>query len=181
MRKFVLWVATLAAAFASSQASAATLADPFTIVFGNTCMLHFYSQDTLRHEMAANAEQLPPDKAAFFLGGGTGTAWVLPEDAGGYVVALRDDNFCAVYARHADVVAAHLGFKSLVASSPPSLEAKELDKSQAGPNTETLKSVAYSWSRPEDKTELVFILTTSSESAPMVQAMASVALSKKEP
>ena len=180
MRKSVLLVATIAASLASSQVPAATLTDPFTIVFGNTCMLHFYSQDKLRHEMAANAEQLTPDKAAFFLGGGTGIAWALPEDAGGYVIALRDDNFCAAYARHADVAAAHRGFKSLVASSPPPLEARELDKAHAGPNTETLKSVAYSWSRPGDKTELVFILTTSSEPAPMVQAMASVALGKKQ-
>ena len=179
MRKFLLLIGILAAC-SPLQALASPLTDQFTILFGNTCMLHFYSQDKLRQEMSTSATpELPAAKAAFFLNNGVGTAWSVSLAGGEYVVALRNDNFCAVYARKTDVQAAHAGFKALVAASPPPLVAAELDESLAGPNTQTLKSVAYSWSRPGDAVELVFILTTSSEVAPMVQAMASVALSKR--
>lgn len=153
--------------------------DSFTSLFALTCMKHFYAHDKLRAEMAAtNAAVLPQDRAAFFLNGSHGTAWAVLENGQRYVVALRDDDICAVYAQHAPVEVVQTNFVALVSSSPAPLVAEKLDGAASGPNSGVLHTIAYAWSRPKDDTQLTFTLTTSTDGAP-VQAMASMAYSKK--
>jgi len=153
--------------------------DSFTTLFAFTCMKHFYAHDQLRADMAAsNAAVLPQDRAAFFLNGTHGTAWAVLENEQRYVVVLRDDDICAVYAQHAPVEVVQKNFVALVSSSPAPLVAEQLNSAISGPNSDVLHTIAYAWSRPKDDTQLTFTLTTSTDGVP-VQAMASMAYSKK--
>jgi hypothetical protein len=141
-------------------------------------MQHFYASDNLRTSMSSqDATVLQGDAAEFFLGGKPGTAWSVRISDGKYVVSWRDDNVCSVFAQRAPVTEVQANFISLVSTAPEPLIASPRDTD--GPNTESLKSVAYGWHRPRDKTELLFTLTTSTDTAPTVQAMASMALANK--
>jgi hypothetical protein len=153
--------------------------DSFTTLFAYTCMKNFYAHDQLRAEMAkSNSTALPQDRAAFFLNGAPGTAWAVLEGGQRYVVVLRDDAICAVYAQHAPVEVVQKNFIALVSSSPAPLVAEKLDSATAGPNSDVLHTITYAWSRPKDDTELTFTLTTSMDGVP-VQAMASMAVTEK--
>jgi hypothetical protein len=165
--------------FLAPPAWSSSSGDAFTALFASTCMKHFYSHDQLRAEMAAlNAPVLAGDQAAFFLGGVHGTAWTVLQAGQRYVVALRDDGICAAYAQHADVPEVQADFTGLVSSSPAPLVAERLDGALSGPDRGALHTIAYAWSRPNDKTQLTFTLTTSTEGVP-VQAMASVSVGAK--
>ena len=177
MRICVFAAAALALS-SGAVASEASQPEAFTALFASTCMKHFYSQDELRAEMSAErADVLRGEPSSFFLGGKSGTAWSVLIAGGKYVVALRDDSVCAVFAQRAPVAEVQTNFVSLVATAPEPLVASPRDAT--GPNSGALKTIAYSWYRPEDKTELLFTLTTSSEAAPVVQAMASLAMANK--
>ncbi|MCD9029050.1 hypothetical protein LDO26_12650 [Luteimonas sp. BDR2-5] len=140
-------------------------------------MKHFYSQDNLRKAMSdMGAPEAPPDKAEFFLGGNPGKAWFVIAPSTTYVVALRDDTVCAVFAQRANPDHAHAGFSALVGTAPEPLLAAVQDATGLGPNDKHTRTMAYAWSRPEDKDELLFILTTSKSSEATAQAMASMSL-----
>lgn len=178
MRPHLLMV-LLVAALAAPTAGLA--AEPFSTLFAQTCMKQFYTPDKLRADMTArHAPVVDAKPAAFFLGGRSGTAWGVKVGEGRYVVALRDDGVCAVFAWRASVADVQRDFAALVSTAPKPLTATRMPDSAAGPNTGLLKSVAYAWSRPGDTSQLVFALTTSSEAHPEVQAMASMGLVKKE-
>jgi hypothetical protein len=140
-------------------------------------MKHFYSQDNLRKAMIdLGAPEAPPEKAEFFLGNKPGKAWFVVAPSTAYVVALRDDTVCAVYAQRANPDAVHAGFSALVGTAPEPLVAAAQDATELGPNDAHTRTNAYSWSRPEDKDELLFVLTTSDSSGATAQAMASMSL-----
>ena len=128
--------------------------------------------------MASNPV-LQGEPSSFFLGGKPGTAWSVQADTGKYVVSLRDDNVCAVFAQRANVSEIQDNFTSLVTVAPDPLVA--IEREPAGPNSDTLKTVSYAWTRPKDKSELLFTLTTSTEASPTVQAMASLAVTANKP
>ena len=165
----------------SSVVSAAEIeTSDFNALFATTCMQHFYAQDDLRKEMAnRDAGALPGEQAEFFLGGQPGTAWIIASSGAKYVVTLRDDTLCAVFAQRAESAAVQTGFSSLVGSAAEPLIATKLDAPALGPNNRSTTTIAYSWGRPEDDSELVFTLTTSDDVDAAVQAMASMALIKK--
>ena len=50
------------------------------------------------------------------------------------------------------------------------------DAATLGPQDPHTRTVAYSWSRPEDKDELLFVLTTSDSPDATAQAMVSMSL-----
>ncbi|MDH5829085.1 hypothetical protein QFW80_00910 [Luteimonas sp. M1R5S18] len=140
-------------------------------------MKHFYSQDNLRKAMGdIGASEAPPEKAEFFLGGNPGKAWFVIAPPTAYVVALRDDTVCAVFAQRADPDQAHAGFSALVGTAPEPLVAAVQDPAGLRPNDAHTRTMAYSWSRSEDKDELLFVLTTSDKSDATAQAMASMSL-----
>jgi hypothetical protein len=169
------------ALFSSSTVSAAEIeTSNFNALFATTCMQYFYSQEDLRKEMPGqSAEVLPAEQSEFFLGGQPGTAWILVVSGAKYVVSLRDDTLCAVFAQRAESAAVQTGFSSLVGSAPEPLIATKLDDLALGPNNRSTRTIAYSWGRPKDDSELVFTLTTSDDVDATVQAMASMALVKK--
>lgn len=151
--------------------------DSINELFASTCMRHFYAQDNLRKAMGdIGAAEASPDKAEFFLGGNPGKAWFVMAPSTVYVVALRDDAVCAVFAQRADAHQVRAGFSALLATAPDPLVASAEDATELGPNDAHTSTAAYSWSRPEDKDELLFVLTTSDSSEATVQAMVSMSL-----
>ncbi len=151
--------------------------DSINDLFAGTCMKHFYSQDNLRKEMSdIGASEAPPEKADFFLGGNPGKAWFIVAPSTAYVVALRDDTVCAVFAQRANLDQTHAGFSALVGTAPAPLVAKAQDATSLGPSDTHTRTLAYSWSRPEDKDELLFVLTTSDSNEASAQAMVSISL-----
>jgi hypothetical protein len=138
-------------------------------------MKYFYSQADLRETMRDTPE-VPPKKAEFFLGKSPGKAWLVVAPSTAYVVALRDDTLCAVFAQRADADSTRAGFSALVGTAPAPLVAVEVESGSLGPNNEHEGTIAYSWSRPEDTVELLFVLTTTDSKDATAQAMASMSL-----
>ena len=172
MRKLVA-----AAALVPILAAASPPPDGIGALFTGTCKKHFYSQDELRGFMAEiGAPEAPPEKAEFFLGGKPGKAWFVFAPSTTYVVALRDDTVCAVFAQRADPARVQAEFSALVSAAPEPLVAAAQDAAELGPNDAHARTMAFSWSRPEDKDELLFVLTTSDSSDATAQAMISMSL-----
>jgi hypothetical protein len=164
------------AALAPALAAGSSLPpDSLNDLFAGTCMKHFYSQNNLRQAMSDSPE-VPPDKAEFFLGGKTGKAWFVIAPSTAYVVVLRDDTVCAVFAQRANSESTRAGFSALVGTAPEPLVAAALEPGSLGPNNQHARTIAYSWSRPEDTSELLFVLTTSDSSEATAQALASMSL-----
>ena len=165
------------AALLPALAAASPPPDSISDLFSGTCMKHFYSQDDLRKLMGdIGAPEAPPEKAEFFLGGNPGKAWFVSAPSTAYVVALRDDTVCAVFAQRADPDQVQSGFSALVGTAPEPLVAAAQDAAGLGPNDAHTRTTAYSWSRPEDRDELLFVLTTSDSSDATAQAMVSMSL-----
>lgn len=170
MRKFLATAAILPAIAAASPPT-----DGIVDLFAGTCLAHFHSQDDLRKLMGdIGAPEAPPGKAGFFLGGNPGKAWFVIAPSTTYVVALRDDTVCAVFAQHADPDQVHADFSALVGTAPEPLVAVARDATGLGPGGADSRTMAYAWSRAGDKDELLFVLTTSSSSDATAQAMVSV-------
>lgn len=152
--------------------------DDFNMLFASTCMKHFHTPDALREAMAASdTEELIGEQARFFLGGASGRAWILSGPRGMFVVSLRDDAICAVFAQKADPAVVRAGFEALVQAAPAPLASRRVEDPEMQDHAET---VTYAWSRPEDEVDLVFMLTTSTDPDVSAQAMASMAVAKKE-
>ncbi|WP_425480565.1 NMCC_0638 family (lipo)protein [Luteimonas terricola] len=167
----------ITAALLPALATASTPSDSINDLFAGTCMKHFYSQDNLRKAMGdIGAPEAPPEKAEFFLDGNSGTAWFVVAPSTTYVVALRDDTVCAVFAQRADPNQVHAGFSALVGTAPEPLMAAAQEATGLGPNAPYTRTMAYTWSRSEDKDELLFVLTTSDSSDATAQAMVSMSL-----
>jgi hypothetical protein len=153
--------------------------EPFTALFSSSCVRHFYALDKLAAALASSqATALDGVDAAPFLGGASGAAWALRAPSGRYVVAIRTDRVCAVFAHRARATAVEESFAALATASPAPLVAEKLDSS-AGPNDQTSRTLAWSWSRAGDGSSLVFALTTSTDPTATIQAMASISLASK--
>ena len=175
----LLLLALLAASSATAQEAPAP--DAFNALFASTCMQHFHSPDKLRASMQREGiEPLTGDQAEFFLGGKPGSAWLLLTSGTRYVVSLRDDSVCAVFAQQADQASTQAGFVALVQNAPDPIEARVADATDLGPEGDDTRTIAYTWSRAADPSELLFVLTTSTSSEATAQAMATVSLVKKE-
>ncbi|WNL45984.1 hypothetical protein RKE25_21660 [Dyella sp. BiH032] len=163
--------------FAQDDAAAAF----FVKLYTEKCMKHYAKPEALKAEFeAANTPELPADTAGVFLGGAAGKAW--PQRGPGegrFVVSLRDDGVCTVFAQYADDVSVERRFKELVSTSPaPLTAAPEKDERKMAP-TGPIHTLSYTWSRPGDESELLFSLTTAVSPDAPVQAMASLARVKK--
>lgn len=173
----------LAALLSAAPISCLAAQDEFTELFAVTCVANVFSPEKLRETLTTPlTSQLPPDRAAAFLGGRSGVAWEVLYGKGQYAVALAESGFCAVFARHAPIKAVTDGFVGLVATAPSPLDVRVVGGEQAGPNDDDLTSTSYVWFRPGESLDIVFTLTTSKAARdPEIQAMASVALARPEP
>lgn len=174
MRRLLPFALALAPLPALAQADAA---DDFNVLFASTCMKHFHTPGSLRTAMEGNqVEELIGEQARFFLDGAPGTAWILDGASGKYVVSLREDSICAVFAQKADASVVRTGFEGLVRAAPAPLVSRRVDDPAMHEHAQT---ITYAWSRPEDDVDLIFMLTTSSDPDVSAQAMASMALARK--
>jgi hypothetical protein len=154
--------------------------DDFNVLFATACMKHFFSPDELRKKMTEQrAEVLESGPATFFLGKLPGTAWAITIESAKYVISLRDDKTCSVYARRAEAKSVQRGFVSLVSTAPKPFSATKSDEPFAESNDSRTKTIEYSWVQPDDKPALAFTLITSENINAPNQAMASMALAKK--
>ena len=179
-----LAVATLITSLLSTSASGPKPEqNEFVQLFAATCMANTFSPDKLRKTLNSElTPELSPERAAPFLRGNPGTAWEVFFGKGQYAVALTQSGLCAVYARHAEISEVQEGFTRFVSSAPEPMVARKIESLHAGPNSDDLTTTAYVWSRPGERLEIVFTLTTSKAARdPEIQAMASVALSQSEP
>jgi hypothetical protein len=151
--------------------------EPFVAVFSTTCMKYYNTGDKLIVAMKESGTvELTGDAARFFLNGNTGHAWTIPIEQQRYVVALRSDGICTVFAQHAQTDVIQKDFTRLVSRATPPTEARLLP---GGPSGTAVHTITYAWAKPADDTQLVFTLTTSTNPAAPVQAMATVALTAK--
>ncbi len=173
-----LWMFSNAAS--SNAASPPPPADSLNDLFAVTCMKHFYSREQLKASMNAPGIRVAPqEQSEFFLRRAPGTAWFVPSPSTTYVVALRDDGVCIVYAQTAEASKVKAGFVDLVGRAPAPMESRE--QAGLGPNDDRASTVAYTWSRPQDESELLFVLTTSESPDVTAQAMASMSLVGRVP
>lgn len=149
----------------------------FVKLYAEKCMKHYAKPEALKAEFeAAKTPELPADAAGFFLGGSPGKAW--PQRGPGegrFVVSLRDDGVCAVFAQYADDVSVEQRFKDLASTSPAPLTATREKDEHGMAATGPIHTLSYVWSRPGDSTRLEFTLTTAVSPDAPVQAMATLA------
>jgi len=149
----------------------------FVKLYAEKCMKHYAKPEALKAEFeAAKTPELPADTARFFLGGEPGKAW--PQQGPGqgrFVVSLRDDGVCAVFAQYADDVSVEQKFKDLVSTSPAPLTATREKDDRSIEATGPIHTLSYAWARAGDPTKLQFTLTTAVSPDAPVQAMATLA------
>lgn len=149
----------------------------FAKLYAQTCMKHFGKPDALRNELNANKlPELPPQKAKAFLAGSPGTAWLIPNPVGDFVVSIRSDNVCAVYARRVEAAEVERLFRDLVSKSPAPLVSERLRDENSNSANGPTHTVSYAWFRPQAKQKLLFTLTTATSPSAQLQAMASLAM-----
>lgn len=171
MMAVLAWLGVVAPARAAEP-------EPTTSLFALTCMQYFHTPEKLKGMMGEqHAITLEADKARFFLGGKEGDAWAVQSSGRRYVVSLRRDGICAVFAQQADAEAVQAGFEAMVGHAPAPLVAYRKDG--GGPNSEQVHTTSYAWHRPQDASELLFTATTSTDPQINVQAMISVGLARK--
>lgn len=153
--------------------------DRFMPLFSQTCVKNLFHPERLRDEVSKSMQALSPKEAAFYLNHYKGAAWRTEVNGIHYVVAMRDDRNCSVFAHRAVVADVQDRFMALVTHAPAPLQATRLDDSLAGPNTETIKSIAYTWSENHAPTQIMFDLTTTTEDDIDVKAMATIAIVRK--
>lgn len=151
--------------------------ESFIPLFASTCMKYYYSQDELRSKLSSRPK-LPDNVKSYFLNGVDGDAWPILESGKKYVLVLRNDGVCSLFAKEADSKLVQAEFKATVGTAPKPLVSEQLHEN-VGPNTQTLKSVSWQWYRPQDKSALTFTLTTSDDTSAEIAAMASMALTQK--
>ncbi|WP_266169228.1 NMCC_0638 family (lipo)protein [Dyella subtropica] len=177
LRSLLSGIALLLASTAG-QAQDATDASAFFVkLYATTCMKHYAKPEALKAEFeAAKTPALADATAKNFLGGMPGTAWARsgPGD-GKFVVSLRDDGVCAVFAQQADAINVEQQFTALVSSSPAPLKASPEQDERGMAPTGPIHTLSYAWARPGDTSKLLFTLTTAVSPDAPVQAMATLA------
>lgn len=150
----------------------------FANIYSGTCLKFAGKPAELRTELDTNKQpQLPADKAKAFLVGHPGTAWLIANPGGSFVVSLRDDNVCAVYAQRANATEVEKRFIALVTQTgtPDLLITKSLDQQAKTTNGPT-HTLAYTWSAAKAAQKMLFTLTTTTSNNSAMQAMASLAM-----
>lgn len=159
------------------SASLQALASKFVSLFHDSCMVYMGQDQSLNATLGSHGFKiLPADAAADFLQGVTGLAWTAPRRVGEFVVALRDDGSCAVFARkvgEADVQAQFDEMTRATASPLPVVRQPDrVESSSDGPfNVRT-----YLQGRPGSTSAIQLTLETNASAAAHQQAIATLSL-----
>ena len=103
---------TLAIAAPDMQAAA------FIDIYASHCIKYLHDFDGLRKQMGP-APQLSADKAAVFLKGSRGSAWMVPSPHGQFILVINTEKkLCALYAKTVPAAAAQELFEKVVGNAP---------------------------------------------------------------
>jgi hypothetical protein len=169
---------TLGGTLLSSIAIAAPdqQAAAFMDLYSSHCLKYLHDFDGLRKQLKA-VPQLPAEKAAMFLQGANGGAWVMPSKHGQFVLVVHaDKNLCALYAKTVPAAAAQAMFEKVVGNAPaPFHSERKRHASEKG--TDGVKNtVAYEWSTDKSPRKPLFALTVTTSKSSVAQGVATAAI-----
>lgn len=151
-------------------------AKSFFKIYTSLCLKNLHNFGALREKLAP-VPKLPPKQAAHFLVGREGEAWSVPDKHGEFVLALTDQNLCAVHARRANTQLATKLFTESVEAAPAPLTAilVQDERRQTSAHGQ-IHTMSYEWSTPDAPRRMKFTLTTASSDSAQTQALASAAV-----
>jgi hypothetical protein len=167
---------------AHAQDASDPKAQGFIDLFLSTCVKFYGKPDTLRADLEQRRiPSIPSQDASFFLDDKEGSAWSATNSIGEYIVSLRKDGVCAVFARRARDTDVQRLFAEVVQGLPipPMMVQKKEDKLSMTPNGPT-RFISYAYAKPEAKGSLHFALTTASADNAFLQAMATLVMVRNE-
>lgn len=171
-------VITLGGTLLSSTVIAAPeqQAAAFMDIYASHCLKYLHDFDGLRKHLSASP-QLPAEKAAMFLQGAKGNAWVVPSKHGQFVLVVHQDkNLCALYAKTVPAEAAKALFEKAVGKAPAPFRS-ERKRNSSDKGADGVKStVAYEWSTEESPRKPLFALTVTTSKSSVAQGVATAAI-----
>lgn len=159
-------------AIAAPEQQAAAFMD----IYSTHCLKYLHDFDGLRKQLKA-LPQLPAEKAAMFLQGAKGGAWVMPSQHGQFVLVVHaDKNLCALYAKTVPAAAAQQMFAKVVGKAPaPFHSERKRNTSEPGPDG-VKQTVAFEWSTEKSERKPLFALTTTTSKSSVAQGVATAAI-----
>jgi hypothetical protein len=167
----------LLCSFTCSAEDAQLQAKAFSNLYNTVCLKNINDLGKLKQQLK-NATQMSADETRKILRGATGSAWVVPDDSGAFILALHEKNpICTVIAHHADAKSVEEAFLKLVNNPIEPLEAKKIsavyNKTTANGKAHT---TTYEWQAHNGKYKIVFVLSTSNLAQAEIQAFGSISL-----
>lgn len=163
---------TLATAAPDLQAAA------FMDIYSSYCLKHLHDFDGLRKQLKP-ARQLPAEKAAVFLKGGRGNAWMVPNPHGQFVLVIdTEKNLCAVYAKTVPALAAQAMFEKVVGNAPAPFRSERKHNNSSTSADGIKNTVAYEWSTDSSPNKPLFSLTVTTSKASVAQGVAVAAIGR---
>ena len=148
----------------------------FMEIYNSHCLKYLHDFDGLRAQLKT-VPQLPSEKAAMFLQGAKGGAWLMPSQHGQFVLVVHQDkNLCALYAKTVPAAAAQAMFEKVVGKAPtPFKSERKRNTSDKGPDG-VKNTVAYEWSTDKSPRKPLFALTTTTSKSSVAQGVATAAI-----
>lgn len=163
---------TLAVAAPDMQAAA------FMDIYASHCIKYLHDFDGLRKQLGA-APQLSPDKAAVFLKGSRGNAWMVPSPHGQFILVINTEKkLCALYAKTVPAAAAQELFEKVVGNAPVPFRSEKKRASSASANGSVNSTVAYEWIKDDSPAKPLFSLTVTTSTASVAQGVAIAAIGR---
>lgn len=152
-------------------------AKAFDNLYTNVCLKNINNLAALKEQLKS-APPMPEQETRKLLRGAKGTAWVVPEESGGFILAVHDSRrVCTVLAHHANAKAVEQAFLGLVNKPIPPLEAKKISaKVDKTSKNGDAKTTTYEWQAPKAKRKLVFVLSTTTLATAEIQAYGSISI-----
>lgn len=161
---------TLAVAAPDLQAAA------FMDIYASHCIKYLHDFDALRKQLGA-APQLPADKAAVFLKGSRGNAWMVPSPHGQFILVINTEkNLCALYAKTVPALAAQELFEKVVGTAPAPFHSERKRTALASGVDSVNRTVAYEWSKQDSPRKPLFSLTVTTSTKSVAQGVAIAAI-----
>jgi hypothetical protein len=163
---------TLAIAAPDMQAKA------FMDIYSSHCLKYLHDFGGLRKQLKA-APELAADKAAVFLKGARGKAWILPHPQGPFVLVLDDDkNLCAVYAKTMQAAPAQELFQKLVSNAPAPFRSEQKRNTTATVDGASVRTMAYEWTKEGAPGKPLFGLTVTTSTTSVAQGVATATIGR---
>jgi hypothetical protein len=152
-------------------------AQTFSNLYSSVCLKNIHDLGKLKTQLK-DATQMPAEDTRKLLRGAQGTAWIVPNDSGAFILAIQEKSrVCKVIAHHAEAKSVEEAFLKLVNNPIAPLEAKKIsdtfDQTTANGKAHT---ATYEWQAQKGKHKLVFVLSTSTFEKAEMQAIGSITL-----